>query len=134
MPGLPEFIAVVDSEASDAESRYFGDVASAEVPQDVPGGVGTAPMEEVEMEEEDPNVHFKRKREGEPRRKRVVKKPRHHTLVVAESKSVTIISHPSPLVIKLSAQKKITEKAAPGLSKISSCLQDIFLITLFSCS
>jgi len=46
----------------------------------IPSGVGTAPMEEVEMEEEEeeeeknPDVHLKRKREGKPHRKRVVKK------------------------------------------------------------
>ena len=65
MPGLPEFIAVIDNEASDTESPHFGDVAGAEIPRDIPSGVGTAPMEEVEMEEEEeeeeenPDVHFK---------------------------------------------------------------------------
>ena len=54
-------------------------------------------MEEVEVEEEeeeDPNVHFKRTRKGEPRRKRVVKKPRRHTPVIAESESVAITPPP----------------------------------------
>ena len=46
MPGFFEFIIVVDSEASDSERPYFGDVAGAEVPRDVPGGVGTVPIEE----------------------------------------------------------------------------------------
>ena len=88
-------------------------------------------MEEVE----NPDVHFKRKRKDEPRRKRVVKKPRRHTLVVAESKSVAIVSPPAPLVIKLSVQKKATEKAAPGLGKISSYLQDFFSnYSLFPCN
>jgi len=87
------------------------------------------------MEEEDPDVHFKRKREGESRRKRVIKKPRRHTPVVAESESVAISSLPVPLIIKLSAQKKAAEKADPGLGKISSHLQ-YFLISyfIFSCS
>ena len=69
MPGIPEFIAIADSEASDAESPHFEDVASAEVPRDIPGGVGTTRIEEVEVEEkekEDPDVHFKRKRNGKP--------------------------------------------------------------------
>ena len=82
MPGIPEFIATADSEASDAESPRFENVVGAEVPTDAPGWVGTTPMEEVEVEEEeeeDPDVHFKRKRKGEPRRKRVVKKPRRHS-------------------------------------------------------
>ena len=128
MPGLPELIAVIDSEASDTESPHFGDIAGAEVPRDVPGGVGMTPMEEVgkqdaeEEEEKNPDVHFKWKREGEPRRKRVVKKPHRHTLVIAESESVVIVPPPAPLVLKLSTQKKAAEKAAPVLSKISSHL------------
>jgi len=64
----PEFISEIGSEASDTESPYFKDVASAKVPWDTPGGVGTTPMKEAEMEEEEeeeeeenPDVHFKRK-------------------------------------------------------------------------
>ena len=70
-------------------------------------------MEEVEIEkeeeeekEENPGVHFKWKRKGKPYRKRVVKKPRHHTSVITESELVAIVSPPALLVIKLSAQKK----------------------------
>ena len=92
MPGLREFIAEIDSEASDTKSPHFEDVAGAEVPRDAPGGVDTAPMEEVDMEEEEeeeeeenPDIHFKRKRKGKPHRKRVVKKPRCHTPVIMES-------------------------------------------------
>ena len=80
MPGLGEFVATV--EASDAESPCFEGDAGAEVPPDAPGGVGAALMEDVEMEEvekEDPDVHFKRKRQGGSRRHRVVKKPRRYT-------------------------------------------------------
>ena len=36
--GLPEFIAVIDSEASDAKSPHFEDVVGVEVPRDAPGG------------------------------------------------------------------------------------------------
>jgi len=36
--GIPEFIATADSEALDAESPCFEDVAGAEVPTDVPAG------------------------------------------------------------------------------------------------
>jgi len=88
VPGLPEFVATVDSEASDAESPHFEGVVGVEVPPDAPGGVGTTPMEDVEVEEvekEDPDVHFKRKRQGGSRRKRVVKKPRRYTpTIIAE--------------------------------------------------
>jgi len=65
VPGFGEFIAVDDSEASDAKSPRFEGDTGAEAPADAPGGVGTAPMEDVEVEEveeEDPDVHFKRKR------------------------------------------------------------------------
>ena len=77
VPSLPEFVATADSEASDVKSPRFEGVTGVEVPPDAPGGVGTTPMEEVEKE--DPNIHFKRKREGGSRRKRVVKKSRRYT-------------------------------------------------------
>ena len=74
-----------------------------------PGGVGTAPMEDVEVEEveeEDLDVHFKRKRQGGSRRKRVVKKPRRYTpTVIAEGESAAVFPPPAPLVIKLSAPR-----------------------------
>ena len=60
-------------------------------------------MEEVKVEEEDPDVHFKRKRKGVPRRKSVVKKPRRHTVIIAESESAAVAPPSAPLVIKLSA-------------------------------
>jgi len=43
VPGIPEFIIVADNETSDVESPCFEDVASAEVPRDIPGRVGTTP-------------------------------------------------------------------------------------------
>ena len=76
MSGLGEFIAIDDSEASDAGSPRFEGDTGAEAPTADSGGVGTAPMEGVvveELKEEDPDVHFKRKRQGGSRRKRVVK-------------------------------------------------------------
>ena len=81
MPGISEFIAITESESSDAENPLFEDIAGAEVPRDAPGGVGTTLTEKVEVkvkeeEVEDPNVHFKRKQKGRHRRKRVVKKSR----------------------------------------------------------
>jgi len=99
VPGLPEFVATADSEASDAESPCFEGVTGTEVPADAPGGVGTTPMEEVEVEEveeEDPDVHFKRKRQGGSRRKRVVKKPRRYTpTIITEGESAVVPSPPA---------------------------------------
>lgn len=43
MSGIPEFIVAADNETLDAESPRFEDVASAEVPRDIPGRVGSAP-------------------------------------------------------------------------------------------
>ena len=51
-----------------------------------------------------------------------MKKPRSHTPVITESESIATVSPPALLVIKLSAQKKAAEKAAPGLGKVSSHL------------
>jgi len=123
VPGLPEFVTTADSEASDAESPRFEGVAGAEILADVPSGVGTAPMEDVEVEEveeEDPDVYFKRKWQGESRKKRVVKKPRRYTpTVIAEGESAAVPPPPALLVIKLSAQKQTTNKDVPGLGKTS---------------
>ena len=44
---------------------------------------------------------------------------------IAESESVAIIPPPASLVIKLSTQKKITEKIALALGKINSDLEDM---------
>ena len=51
------YIATADSEASDTKSPRFEGDAGAGVPPEAPDGVGTAPMEDVEVEEveeEDP--------------------------------------------------------------------------------
>ena len=80
-----------------------------------------------EVEEEDPDVHFKRKREGGSRRKRVVKKPhRYAPIVIAEGES-SAVPPPAPLIIRLSAPMQTTGKAAPDLRKISSVLLIYFL-------
>ena len=83
-------------------------------------------MEEEEEEEEEENldIYFKQKRKGKSRKKRVTKKPCFHTSVIAESESVVMVPPPTPLVIKLLAQKKAPEMATPALGKISSCLYD----------
>ena len=49
MPGLGEFIAI-DDEASDAGSPHFEGDTGAEAPAAASCGVGTAPMEDVEVE------------------------------------------------------------------------------------
>ena len=62
VPGLGEFIVVDDSEASDAGSPRFEADTGAETPAAASGVVGTAPVEHAdveEVEEEDPDVHFK---------------------------------------------------------------------------
>jgi len=62
VPGLREFVATADSEASNAENPCFEEKADAEVPPDAPGGLDMAPMEHVDVEEvekDDPDVHFK---------------------------------------------------------------------------
>ena len=124
VPGILEFIATADSEVSDAESPHFEDVAAVEAPTNAPGAICTAPIEEVEVEEveeEDPDVHFKRKRQGGSRKKRVVKKSHRYTpTVIAESESAAVAPLPAPLVIKLSAQKQTTDKVIPGLDMTSS--------------
>ena len=93
-------------------------------------------MEDVEMEdleEEDPNVHFKRKRRGRSRRKRVVKKPRRYApTIIAEGESSVVPFPPASLVIKLSAPKQTTGKAVPDPSKISSVLVIHFLCVPYS--
>ena len=71
-------------------------------------------VEVEEVEEEDPNVHFKRKRQGGSHRKRVVKKPhRYAPMVIAEGESSAVPPPPAPLVIKLSAPRQTAGKAAP---------------------
>ena len=77
VPGIEKFVAVDDSEASDAGSPRFEAETGVEAPAAAFGVVGTASIEHAdveEVEEEDPDVHFKRKREGGSRRKRVVQR------------------------------------------------------------
>jgi len=65
VPGIKEFVAVDDSEASDAESPRFEGGTGAETPAAGSDVMGTAPTEHAdveEVEEEDPDIHFKRKR------------------------------------------------------------------------
>ena len=60
IPGIREFIAVDDSEASDAESPRFEAETGAETPAAGSGVMGTAPTKHVEeAEEEDPDVPLK---------------------------------------------------------------------------
>ena len=134
MPGLPEFVATVDSETSDAESPHFEGVVGAEVPPDAPGGVGAAPLEDVEVEEveeEDAGVHFKQKRQGGSRRKRVGKKPHRYTpTIIAEGESAAVPPPLTPLVVRLLAQKQTIDKAVPNLGKTSfTRFSSLFFLT-----
>ena len=80
------------------------------------------------MEEEEPDVHFKRKRHGESRRKRVVKKPhRYAPTVVAEGEPSAALPPPAPLVVELSVPKPTTGEVAPDPGKISFVLVIYFL-------
>ena len=68
VPGIEEFVAVDDSEASDAESPRFEAETGAETPAAGSGVMGIAPPRHVEeAEEEDPDVPLKWK--GGSRRK-----------------------------------------------------------------
>ena len=81
-----------------------------------------------EVEEEDPDVHLKRKREGGSRRKRVVKKSRRYApTVVAEGRFPAAAPPPAPLVTELSVPKPTTGEAAPDPGKISFVLVIYFL-------
>ena len=51
VPGLEKFIVVDDSEASNVGSPRFEADTGAEAPTAASGGVGTAPMEHVDVEE-----------------------------------------------------------------------------------
>ena len=135
MPGLGEFIATANSEASDAESPRFEGNVGAEVPPDAPGRVGTTPIEHVEVEEvekEDPDIHFKRKREGGSCRKRVMKKPRRYAPTVIAEGEPSAVPPPALLVIKLLAPRQTTSKAAPDSGKIGSVLVIYFLCIPYS--
>ena len=103
----------------------------AEAPAAAFGVVGTAPLEHAdveEVEEEDPDVHFKRKREGRSRRKRVVKRPRRYApTIVAEGELPTAAPPPAPLSTKSSVPEPTTGRAAPDPGKISFVLVIYFL-------
>ena len=98
--------------------------------------MGTAPVEHAgveEVEEEDPDVPLKRKREGRSRRKRVVKKPRRYApTVVAEGELSAVPPPPAPLATKLSVPKPTTGEAAPDPGKISFVPVIYFLCVLDS--
>ena len=93
----------------------------AETPATGSGVMGTAPPHCVEeVEEEDPDVPLKRRRDGRSRRKRVVKKPhRYAPTVVAEGELPAAAPPPAPLATKSLVPEPTTGKAAPDLGKIS---------------
>jgi len=120
VPGIEEFIAVDDSEASDAESPRF----EAETRPDAPeagareagsGVVGTTPPQHVEeVEEGDSEVHFKRKRGSGSRRKLSAKKPRRQTpTIVVEGEPSAAPPSAAPLVAEPSVAEPTTGKIGP---------------------
>jgi len=120
VPGIEEFIAVDDSEASDAGSPRFevgtgADVREADTCEAGSGVVGTAPPRHVEeVEEEDSDVHFKRKRGSGSRRKSLAKKPRRHApTIVVEGEPSTALPSAAPLVAEPSVAEPTTGKIGP---------------------
>ena len=91
VPGIEEFVAVDDSEASDAESPRFEAEAGAETLATSSGVMGTVlPRHVEEAEEEGSDAPLKRKRTGVSRRKELVKKPRRQApTVVVEGEPVS---------------------------------------------
>jgi len=122
VPGIEEFVAVDDSEASDAESPRFEAGTGADTPAAGSGVMGTVPPQCVEeVEEEDSDVHFKRKREGGSRRKSLVKKPRRQApTIVVEGEPSTAFPPAAPLVAEPSVAEPTTGEFAPDLGKINS--------------
>ena len=104
VPGLEEFIAVEDSEASDAGSPCFEAGMEADAHAAGSGVVGTSSPHRVEeMEEGDSEVHFKRKRGSGSRRKSLAKKPRRLApTIVVEDRPSTAFSPAATLGAELS--------------------------------
>jgi len=123
VPGIEEFVTVDDSEASDAESPRFEAGTGTETPTAGSGVMGTTPTEHADVEkveEEDPDVHFKRKREGGSRRKRLAKKPRRQVpTIVVEGEPSAAFPPTAPLVVKPSVAEPTTGEFAPDLGKIN---------------
>ena len=72
------------------------------------------------MEEEDSDVHFKRKREGGSRRKSLVKKPRRQApTIVVEGYPSAAFPPAAPLVAEPSVAEPTTGEFAPDLGKIN---------------
>ena len=120
-PGIEEFVAVEDSEASDVESPRFEVGAGAETPATGSGVMGTVPPRHVgEMEEEDSDVPLKRKRTSGSCRKQLVKKPRRQapTVIVEGAPSVTVPPL-AQLVVEPSVAEPAIGEVAPDLGKIS---------------
>jgi len=121
IPGIEEFVAVEDSEASDAESPRFEVGAGAETPATGSGVMEIAPPRYVEeVKEADSEVHFKRKRESGSRRKSLAKKPRRQApTVVVEGYPSTAIPPAAPLAAEPSVAEPASGDFAPDLGKIN---------------
>jgi len=83
--------------------------------------MGTAPPRCVEeVEEEDSDVHFKRKREGGSRRKQLVKKPRCQApTIVVEGEPSAAFPPVASLAVEPSVAEPTTGEFAPDLGKIN---------------
>ena len=119
--GLEEFIAVDDSEASDAGSPRFEAGMGADTHAAGSGVVGTSSPQRVEeVEEEDSDVHFKRKRGSGSCRKSLAKKPRRQApTIVVEDRPSTKIPPAAPLAAEPSVAGPTSGGFAPGLGKIN---------------
>ena len=119
VPGMEEFVAVDDSEASDAESPRFDGAETLAAGSGVMGTIPPRHVEEV-VGEEGSDVPLKRKRTGGSRRKQLVKKPRRQaSTVVVEGEPSAAFPLAAPLVVEPSVAGPITGEVAPGLGKIS---------------
>ena len=121
---MEEFVAVDDSEASDAESPRFEAETGAGTPEAGSGVMGTVPSRHIEeVEEEGSDVPLKRRRTGGSRRKRLVKKPcRQAPTIVVEGEPSAAFPLAVPLVVNPSVAEPTTGEFAPDLGKISSVL------------
>ena len=122
VPGIEEFIAIDDSEASDAGSPCFEAGARADAREADSGVAGTAPPQHVEeVEEEDSDVHFKRKRGSGSRRKSSAKKPRCQAPTIVVEGELSAAPRPAAT---LGAELSVAE---PTTGKIgSTCAFGVF--------
>jgi len=85
------------------------------------------------VEEEGPDVPFKRRQTGGSRRKQLVKKPRRQApTVVVEGEPSAVLPSLTPLVVESSVPEPTIGEVAPDPGKISFVLVIYFLCVLDS--